>query len=117
MAKDWNTKYAGRIAGGPNDVGYFRIGLFNRKYYSHRLAWLFMTGEDPGSMEIDHINENKGDNTWSNLRLATHRQNRRNQGMHVDNKSKLKGVSWDRKCKGWLAQISADGKTFRAKER
>jgi hypothetical protein len=54
--------------------GYRRIKIGPRFYAAHRLAWLWMTGEWPAA-EIDHINMDRDDNRWCNLREASHSQN------------------------------------------
>ena len=59
---------------------------------AHRLAYYFMTGEDPADMQIDHINLDKSDNRWENLRLATHTQNSANARVRSHNQTSLKGV-------------------------
>lgn len=43
-----------------------------------RVAWRIQTGQDPGAKEIDHINGDKSDNRWINLRIADHAENRWN---------------------------------------
>ena len=43
-------------------------------------------------MQIDHIDCDKQNNAWSNLRLATVSQNQANRGLTKANKSGLKGV-------------------------
>lgn len=68
----------GRIAGGlrPSD-GYWCIKIGRRKYAAHRLAWLYMTGELPAL--IDHINGERTDNRWANLRVADKSVNNHNR--------------------------------------
>jgi hypothetical protein len=63
-------------------------------YREHRLAWLYMTGEWP-THEIDHINGDRVDNRFCNLREATASENRWNSRKRVNNTSGYKGVSWD----------------------
>lgn len=65
---------AGNLAGSPCNKGYIVIGVGGRVYKAHRLAWLYMTGGWPLA-QIDHINQQKGDNRWANLREATNQQN------------------------------------------
>lgn len=45
-----------------------------------RIAWLIMTGSfPPDGLHIDHKNQIKHDNRWSNLRLLTHSDNLMNR--------------------------------------
>ena len=80
------------------------------KYRAHRIIWLLVTGKDPGELLIDHINGDFHDNRFSNLRLATKRQNQCNQKTRIDNTSGSKGVTWDKSRSKWLAQIQVKGK-------
>lgn len=63
--------------GSLNAAGYRRLRIEGTLHYAHRLAWLYMKGSWPSSL-IDHKNENKGDNTFHNLREATNVQNKQN---------------------------------------
>ncbi len=63
----------GDIAGTMSD-GRRRLRIASGYYYSHRLAWLYMTGGWPKD-EIDHINRVIGDDRWENLREADRSQN------------------------------------------
>jgi len=44
-------------------------------YQVHRIIWLYITGEDPGDLQIDHIDGDHSNNRASNLRIATNKQN------------------------------------------
>ena len=57
---------------------YRTVRIGKKKHYVHRLIWILMTGEDPGSLEIDHINRDSHDNRWCNLRLVTRGRNQFN---------------------------------------
>lgn len=105
----WNMRHGGEEVGALFTNGYRYVNLHGRVMLLHRLAWLWMTGSSPEG-QIDHINGDRADNRWSNLRLATQRQNSANQGLRTDNTSGVKGVSWDARKKLWLAQIVRDGK-------
>jgi len=102
----------GQAAGSKNERGYLKIGIGGKVYSAHRLAWIYVHGDVPEDMEIDHINGVKDDNRIENLRLATHQQNMENQKTHATNKSGYKGVSWWEPTKKWKAQIGHKGKKY-----
>jgi hypothetical protein len=94
----------GDMAGGQDERGYLRIRVDGRKYKGHRLAFLYMTGQWP-KPEIDHIDGDRTNNCWSNLREATHNENMWNMKMRRNNTSGLKGVTWHKPSRRWRAQI------------
>lgn len=83
------------------------IGIQGKKYCAHRLAWLWMTGNWPET-EIDHINRDRFDNRWSNLRAATRGQNNANKGHYSLNP--FKGVQLDLRRNKWRARIKLNGR-------
>lgn len=72
----------------------------------HRIIWCLVTGEDPGVFEIDHENNIKNDNRWTNLRLATHDHNNQNTNIQKNNSSGFKGVAWHKQRRAWRAYVS-----------
>jgi hypothetical protein len=80
-----------------------------------RVIWAIHSGNDPGPMQVDHINGDRQDNRWLNLRLALKRQNMCNQPKHRSMNGKppssaFKGVTV---CGGRIsAQIRTNGKNI-----
>ncbi len=99
----------GQVAGYLRPDGYIDIRCGGRLRRAHRLAWLFMTGVYP-RQEIDHINGDPADNRWCNLRLATSAQNKHNSRVHKDNRTGVKGVTWDKSRNKYMAQICVNRK-------
>ena len=58
-----------------------------------------------GYEQTDHINHDGLNNQRSNLRLATHAQNQRNQRPYLGRTSPYKGVHWFPSREKWRAQI------------
>ena len=100
----------GTTAGSVNRWGYVAIRVDGERYMAHRLAWLWVHGWWP-ELEIDHINGNRSDNRWANLRTCTAAENRQNQrASRCGNSSGLLGVSWNSRLRRWVSQISVNGK-------
>jgi hypothetical protein len=100
-----NAVTAGDTAGGVNAKGYVHISIDGDRFKASRLAWLYMTGEDPGEMEVDHENRVRDDNRFANLRLATRKQNNENINPPRCNTSGARGVSFYVRQQKWEAYI------------
>lgn len=88
--------------------GYLEINVFGSSYKAHRLAWFYMTGMWPN--ELDHINGNRKDNSWCNLREASKNVNMKNRGLNYNNTSGTSGVTWFEQTQQWRARINLNGR-------
>ena len=103
---------AGDQAGHKNKQGYIEIRYNYKTYQAQRIAWYLETGRDPGAMSIDHINNNRGDNRFKNLRLATQAENSRNTKKRQGLTSIYKGVYWYKRHQKWKASINHEGRSI-----
>ena len=101
----------GKIAGSITPKGYRYIQAKGRKYPAHHLVWYFETGSFP-SLFIDHIDGNKLNNHFSNLREVTIKQNNENRGKQKNNSSGYKGVTFNKRLSKFIAQIQHNSKQF-----
>jgi hypothetical protein len=110
----WKVKKAphvhvGAEVGSPAH-GYKTVYVDGRNWRIHRLVFLMQHGYLPKM--VDHINGNRADNRIENLRAADDFQNAHNMNMRPDNKSGIKGVSWNSdRCK-WVARVNFKRKTY-----
>jgi hypothetical protein len=107
-----NTECKGSIVG-----GYKVIGIDGVKYYLARLAWMYMTKSFPEKgLVIDHINGDKTDNSFKNLRSCSQQLNCMNRRKpSVRNKSGFLGVTFHKRCGLYQAQIHVNGKRISLK--
>jgi hypothetical protein len=99
----------GEIAGdlSPSN-GYWRIQINRKRYLAHTLAWFYMTGKW-AEHQIDHINGQRTDNRFVNLRPATNKENHENIKLRTDNRSGHRGIHWSNSRQKWVAQICHNG--------
>ena len=100
---------AGTQAGYDSGRGYIIIRVLGRNYYAHRIAFLLMTGQWP-EYQIDHINGNRSDNRFCNLRPATPAENRQNSEKREVASSGYIGVHYSNRSNRWIAKIQVRGK-------
>lgn len=72
------TARAGSVAGTFNHGGYVQINVLGQLHTAHRLAWLYMTGVWP-TQHIDHLDGNRQNNRFANLRDVQQQLNNQNQ--------------------------------------
>lgn len=104
---------AGNVAGSPHCEGYLHCRIYRKQYMLHRLIWLWMTGEWPRN-QIDHVNGNRIDNRWANLRDVLPHENNQNRALisKNNNTSGLIGIYWSTRDKNWRAQLRHKGKLY-----
>ena len=83
--------------------GYRLLRVDNTNYFAQRIAWMYVYGEDPGELMLDHINTNTDDNRLINLRLVTRQEN----GF---NRPTTKGYYWLKCARKYKACIVVNGK-------
>lgn len=112
----WNVSVkgsngVGNIAGTKTKKGYIDVCINYKKYGLHRLAFLYVIGNIPRC--VDHIDRNKSNNSWLNLRPATYRENGFNY-KGIGTSTGFKNVYQDKRYKGnYFVQIVIDGKPKR----
>lgn len=99
----YGSKPEGRVVGCTDERGYVRVRVGGMLIKAHRVIWFMQTGDVPPI--IDHINRDKGDNRWCNLRIATSSENAGNASISPRNTSGFKGVSFDKSRNRWRASV------------
>ena len=99
--KTGNSVKIGEKAGWHKHGGYMCVSVNAKSIYIHRVIFLMHYGYLP--KYIDHIDGNPSNNKIENLRKATQSQNMANSNR--TNKNKLKGTTFSKKQKKWVAAI------------
>lgn len=70
--------------------GYAAVNVAGSMYLVHRLIFMYMTGSMPKL--VDHINHDRKDNRWANLRAVDDLDNNKNITLQKNSTSKVNGV-------------------------
>jgi hypothetical protein len=102
-------KSAGEIAGSMNSTGYWQLKFKGRMYLAHRIVYFIEKGSWPVG-DIDHINGDKTDNRFENLRDVTRGENKRSYVTKSPGKtSKFRGVYLPSGRTKWVSRIEFKG--------
>lgn len=108
-ARSWNTKNAGHPALSIlGTKGYLAGNILGFRMRSHRAIWVWVTGQYPD--QIDHIDGDRTNNKWLNLRNVTGFENQKNMARSARNSSGVIGVHWKQSHQKWTASIRGAGK-------
>ena len=103
---------AGTVMNHSRKDGYQTISLFGEKQLAHRMAWLYVHGTYPTN-DLDHIDGNPTNNSFSNLREATRTENLQNMRHPRKNRSSpVNGVKWSKKRGKYCVQVVVDRKSY-----
>ena len=80
----------GESFGYSHNEGYISLYIGGKEYLAHRIIWMFETGRWP--VQVDHVNHDRSDNRWKNLREVPPRENQMNMGLRKNNSSGVQGV-------------------------
>lgn len=109
-AMHWNNQFAGKHVGNSpsrtkSGYTYLTVFICGKHYKAHRIAWKWMTGEEPPE-KVDHHNRNGLDNRWVNIRDGSGKTNDWNRSRQYNNTSGYSGVTF-REGK-WRAVLCAN---------
>lgn len=110
----WNRRHCGQLAFQCRHGQGYLIGFIaGRSLLAHRVIWAIQTGAWPLG-DIDHINHDRADNRWANLRIVDASQNGRNKRLRP-NVSGQFGVHWHNLRQKWQARITVSIRPRRVK--
>ena len=96
-----------------NTVGYLDFDLYKnnkRKHHSlHRLIAIAFIPNSDNKNDVDHIDNNRLNNSIENLRWTTRSENICNSIIKSTNTSGIKGVGFHKKSQKWRATITING--------
>ena len=92
---------AGDVVGCRSKKGYWTFSFEHKHYQVHRVIAEMLIQRIENEYEIDHINNNTGDNRLENLRVVERTVNLRNKGMYLNNKTGATGVCLNNKTNQW----------------
>lgn len=104
-AVSFNSRFAGRPVTNVGKNGYITMSICDHPYLAHRVIWKLVTGRDPVEM-IDHIDGNRANNRWENLREATRQQNCMNRTVGSKSATGVSGVRFEPKTGRYIVAVS-----------
>ena len=109
--EDTRRNKVGDIIGRLDSYGYLIVEAImddgkRKQIRSHRLAFYIMEGHLPE--QIDHVDGDRANNKWFNLRSCTNAENSMNKGIRKGNTSGYRGVG--RHQGKWIGRVMINNK-------
>lgn len=84
------------------------INKKGKKFKAHRLVYFSFNPCEDKTLQINHIDKDKRNNSLSNLELVSLRENNTHRFLNKKTSSKYRGVTWCERDKTWRAQIQVN---------
>ena len=95
--------------------GYGQFGYEGKLVLAHRLSYAWTNGGIPEGMHVDHRCHQRNCVRPDHLRLVTHAQNGQNRrGANSNNATGVRGVSWHKRNRKFVAHVRLGGKRYNA---
>jgi hypothetical protein len=105
---DYRKHKVGYEVGYEDSDGYRVVKVLGRKFKTHHVVWYLCKGRWP-EMNLDHINGDKLDNRFENLRELSHEQNLRSFAS-IRGAIPFRGVCFDKATSKFSAQAGCNSK-------
>ena len=103
-----NRVKIGKKTGFLTTTGYLQTCINKTTYLNHRLIYIWHYGIEP--QFIDHIDNNRLNNSIENLREITISNNCKNGKLRKNNKSGVKNVHWYKRDAKWSVDLKINKK-------
>jgi hypothetical protein len=103
-------KVDNRIAGTLGSHGYRQVHYKCNVIYVHVIIVKMLLGDivEVNDAQIDHIDRNRDNNIWTNLRIVSKQTNLQNKNKYKSNKSGVTGVWWSKSTNKWQVAITVN---------
>jgi hypothetical protein len=109
---DWLSQWKWHAFRGSRNATFYAVRT-EKTAGKKRTVWMHREiAGTPAGMVTDHIDGNGLNNQRANLRAVSHTQNMVNNSRHVIGSSRYRGVSWHKRQRVWIAQITVSRKNI-----
>lgn len=105
--RDFHRRAKGEDPTSLTNNGYLVLTL-DKTYLAHRIIWLMQTGDFPEF--VDHIDHNRTNNQWNNLRDTSRQINAENKSVNQNNTTGYLGVSQIKSTGRYRASLTRERK-------
>ena len=109
----WSNKMKRILKQTDRGRGYLAVDLYKdgerKTHQAHRLVACAFCLNSDDKLCVDHIDNDKMNNHYLNLRCCSSQENNRNRTKQTDTSSMYRGVCWYKRRNKWIAHIKLNG--------